>query len=97
MKHLTVGSLKVHIEHKGDAGEALGSFSASGSPTIQLWDQDKNQLFLTLFHEALHAVSWAHGMKLSERDVRCLEQTLPALFRDNPQFLAMLTAWCKAQ
>lgn len=40
--------------------------------------------WLTVFHECLHALAHIKGMKLSERDVRTLEQDLVVLLRENP-------------
>jgi hypothetical protein len=44
----------------------------------------------TLLHEALHAVSQAMGMNLSEAQVGRLEGGLFAMIRDNPEFIDYL-------
>jgi len=41
------------------------------------------ELQLTVLHELLHAVDDMLGIKLSEQDVRCLEQILTLIVRDN--------------
>jgi hypothetical protein len=45
----------------------------------------------TLLHEALHCVSHAMGLHLSESRIERLETGILALLKDNPQLVAYLT------
>jgi len=51
------------------------------------------ELQLTVLHEILHAIDDMLGIKLSEQDVRCLEQALTLLVRDNH---SQALAWVQA-
>lgn len=49
--------------------------------------------YLTIFHEALHAVDALYGIGLKERQVRALEATIVPLLKDNPDFAKALLGW----
>lgn len=52
---------------------------------IELKSLSCREDYLTLFHEALHAISFDHGIGLSERDVLALEQAIVCLLMDNEE------------
>ena len=66
------------------------SAGAFDEPTMEILintDAPPSLVNTTIFHEILHAISYAYGMSLSEHDVLILENTLLPLLQDNPWLL----------
>lgn len=70
------------LQHDEDAEEGNCDPSAC---LIQVARLKTRRDWLTLFHEALHAISADRGLGLSEHKVRVLEGDIISLLMDNPR------------
>jgi len=85
---LRIASMDVPVlyeDHSDSEEIVLGQFSSVPSPFITIHPGlTGRQRPLTMFHEALHALSSFYGLELDERAVRTLEHGIVGLLRDNP-------------
>lgn len=87
MLTLRIGAQDVVVEVVPEL-QSLGEFTDG---RIRVRGLSSHGDWLTLFHEALHALSSQYGLGLSEGKVRILEQGLGSLLRDNPDLLVALS------
>ncbi len=73
---------------EGPGGQGLLGYCSHPAAEIVLKStQRARRKRSTLFHEALHAVNWEYGIRLSEKQIRKLETGVLNLLDDNPDLL----------
>lgn len=80
---LQIGPVKVPIFEDPDL-EDYGNFCTMPDSRIKISTRQGLCRDMTILHEVLHAISDHYGFRLSESQVRGLEQTLTQLVKDNP-------------
>ena len=91
LSRIKVGPTVVPV-YKDETLEGLfGCFENYPTQRILVKCQSQQQQDMTVLHELLHAVSDMYGLRLSESQVRVLEQVVTQLVADNHPLVA---AWC---
>lgn len=91
MNPVKYGRRKIQIRHPGlhkDGLFGMTKQSKSGSIRIDLHQQD--EYWSTLWHELLHAFSFADDFELSEKTVVALERAYKKFCRQNPELAVRL-------
>lgn len=89
LKPLHVGVLTIKVEEVQGL-QAWGQYGEHPEPIIQVSPQSEEMLPSTLLHELLHAASTAYELNLTERQVRCLDQLIPMMLKQNPDLTKRL-------
>jgi|688.fasta_scaffold348451_2 hypothetical protein len=87
--HLHIGILTIKVEEVAGL-QVWGQYGEHPEPVIQVSQQAEEMLPTTLLHEMLHAASAAYELNLTERQVRCLDQLIPMMLRQNPELAKRL-------
>jgi len=87
--HLQVGPYNVPVEYVKTMPDDSGQFCAAPNPIIQINDRVRDyNLPSTLFHEAIHAAIFFHGLDCAvaqneETVVRFIEHVVPDIINRN--------------
>ena len=90
-----LGPHKVAVNYERGTPKSSGMYGVCRSRktglSIQLWDKGRRSRWSTLWHELLHAMSFATDAKLSEKQVVKLEHAFKSLCRKNPALVKKIT------
>ena len=90
-----IGPHKVEVRTEPGTPKSSGFYgtcqSRKSGITIRLWDKGRRSRYSTLWHELLHAMSFATDAKLSEKQVVKLEHAFKSLCRKNPALVKKIT------
>ena len=91
LSQIKVGTSYIPVFRDETLDGLFGCFENFPTQRILIKGQSQHQEDMTVLHELLHAVSDMYGLRLSESQVRVLEQVLTQLVADNYPLVA---AWC---
>lgn len=89
--HINLGPISIPIRYADDPDHFGFYDEKGGDPYISIASSlTDDNLWMTLFHEAMEAMNERYGLGLKESQIRTLEMVITAMLKDNPEFASRL-------